>query len=658
MGYSLSLTESCTLFQSLDVNGDGLVSLEELQRAIMHPKLLSDLPISPRGLVMSVVKKKQSFTALQMLTRNLPVSHDDTLLMPPLPLRSTTGSTGSNIQKRFRHRRQNRGRENYELKLHVKQKQLQSFKNEIQECDEYLTMLQHRIKGEQSNWDLYWSALAEQSALVLQTWTRTHLSAQKVKKMRRLKASIVLQKHIRRILEERRFKCLIAMILIQQTARQWNAKAYVQLIRKTKHHAATIIQKHSRRKEAYRLYSYLSRAHVATTRAILQDHFERKNVVVVQRQWRRFCERRKCYRLRVVANAVVLRKLINHAPGRVPDLDDWTIEEELDSLLRKYREWNPQKYYRFRARTPDKVIDIRKRRGLEQQYRARMKEQNKISSISSISCNNLRKETKKVNEKMTQQQHQHQHHGGSHTKQHQTHLNEHDHHFHETPQPQFTKILEERKMHTFARGTTIQYKVRWRGADSKEGWLSREMIMEPNLFPEHCRDIVHRHERAMVQQHHEEHRNHLDEKATIIQRTIFRGCSARLHLWKAQEAAITIQTCYRVGKGKLEARRERLLAERYTRQIEQEQNEMQKQQLKFGDLDKAHTSIGEISCIIQSLQQDLQNEEVSNNRSNSRWTCLKCSYDNEKEHEKCALCLKKRPARDLQGLSHGLSNHE
>ena len=322
MGYSLSLTESCTLFQSLDVNGDGLVSLEELQRAIMHPKLLSDLPISPRGLVMSVVKKKQSFTALQMLTRNLPVSHDDTLLMPPLPLRSTTGSTGSNIQKRFRHRRQNRGRENYELKLHVKQKQLQSFKNEIQECDEYLTMLQHRIKGEQSNWDLYWSALAEQSALVLQTWTRTHLSAQKVKKMRRLKASIVLQKHIRRILEERRFKCLIAMILIQQTARQWNAKAYVQLIRKTKHHAATIIQKHSRRKEAYRLYSYLSRAHVATTRAILQDHFERKNVVVVQRQWRRFCERRKCYRLRVVANAVVLRKLINHAPGRVPDLDD------------------------------------------------------------------------------------------------------------------------------------------------------------------------------------------------------------------------------------------------------------------------------------------------------------------------------------------------
>ena len=96
---------------------------------------------------------------------------------------------------------------------------------------------------------------------------------------------------------------------------------------------------------------------------ILRDHMERKNVVVLQRQYRRFSERRRCYRFRVVANAVVLRNTLKKTPGRVLGLDTWSIEEELQRLLDSYRKWNPKNYYRFlRSKTPEMVIKIRQKR--------------------------------------------------------------------------------------------------------------------------------------------------------------------------------------------------------------------------------------------------------------------------------------------------------
>ena len=61
-------------------------------------------------------------------------------------------------------------------------------------------------------------------------------------------------------------------------------------------------------------------------------------------------------------------------PGRVPNLNQRTIEEELDHLLRKYRSWNNKTYYRFRAKTPELIVQIRKKRNVEMMYRLRMKE--------------------------------------------------------------------------------------------------------------------------------------------------------------------------------------------------------------------------------------------------------------------------------------------
>ena len=98
------------------------------------------------------------------------------------------------------------------------------------------------------------------------------------------------------------------------------------------------------------------------------------SVVKIQKQWRRFISRRKCYRFRIVANAVLLRVIMLKTPGRVPNLNQRTIEEELDHLLRKYRSWNNKTYYRFRAKTPDLIVQIRKKRNVELMYRLRMKE--------------------------------------------------------------------------------------------------------------------------------------------------------------------------------------------------------------------------------------------------------------------------------------------
>lgn len=93
-------------------------------------------------------------------------------------------------------------------------------------------------------------------------------------------------------------------------------------------------------------------------------------------------------------------------------------------------------------------------------------------------------------------QHVTQHH---HTTEHkEKHLKKSDHHYHEKRQPQFTTIVNEKKWHTFARGEMVDYKVRWRGADAIESWISRDFIInqvKEKLFPKHCLDIVHNYEK-------------------------------------------------------------------------------------------------------------------------------------------------------------------
>lgn len=158
---------------------------------------------------------------------------------------------------------------------------------------------------------------------------------------------------------------------------------------------------------------------------------------------------------------------------------------------------------------------------------------------------------------------------------------------------------------------------------------------------------------------HEEHQSNLGDMATMIQKTIFRGCKIRLQVWHMQQAAVSIQTCYRAGKGKLNTRRERLLKERYQKQILLEKENFIKKNNKFSNLDKMHTTMGEISCIVSQLQNDLCNEcvevdmdgVVTVNTLPGGWICLVCDYENEKHVERCDLCLKKRPTLNVQGMA-------
>ena len=409
----------------------------------------------------------------------------------------------------------------------------------------------------------------------------------------------------------------------------------------------------------------------------MQDHVERKHIVLIQRQYQRFCERRKCFRFRVVANAALLRHQLKQTPGRVLGLNTWTIVEELDRVLRQYREWNPKPYYRFRSTTPDMVMRIRKKRERTMLYLHQREEEKKKKEQEALTNEKeeeerrrrnemVSTETERKNERKTKKKSERDVEKDEQVaskkkmlqkkkEKNYDHLSKDDHHHNEKPRPMFTTILDERKFHTFAKGEIVQYKVRWRGADVYESWIDRRMMLDTSIFPPHCQDIVYKHETNITHREHQQMKTMLDSAATIIQTYIYRGCFARMLLTSARDAAILIQTFYHAKKGTLEPRREMLLAARFAAQIEREEKDRFHEMNKFnrwGGEEMNLSFVGEISSIIHDLQKDLRKENIAVDENGhvkvikvlDGWTCNLCNYENEKELKKCDLCLKRRPA--------------
>jgi hypothetical protein len=522
--------------------------------------------------------------------------------------------------------------------------------------------------------------------------------------------------HRARLLYERKK----ATVVVQAYFRRWGAIKNVARLRSRCNNAAIYIQKYSRQWYARKMLYEMVEEHRLTILVIMKDHQFRTCATVVQRQWRRFVERRKCYRFRVVANAVVLKMKLNKSPGRIVDLSAWTVEEELDRILLEYRKWNPKKYYRtsiHRRKLPQYIMNIQNNRQSIKKYHLELLFASALHVPHAVRFKLGTHMSSRVTKKIKGHQHdvvrdyaqQEDHHKSVHNTTYQmlhptatathaiigttnptktenstatttttTTTTNHPHprrhhsrpHHHEHRAPAFTTILDERKFHTFACGTITQYKVRWRGADCKESWMARKILMDPTIFSKHCIGIVEFHEKKMVAHALHQSNQNMEQSAMFIQKTIFRGCLARLHLWQAQRAALTIQTYYRASHGKLEQRRNKLLKARWNALMMKERNDIEinesrKQtfavphagagEIKFNDLvhPTSHPIAGEISSIVSQLQTDLKQEvsRVVNGKTyvvtmTHSWICLACEFENEFERSKCELCYKNRPPKD------------
>jgi hypothetical protein len=676
MGYELSLTETQSLFSYIDINQDGFISFDEMKNVLSLTRNCQMNPPSKKPIISkkspnnntncNKTFKLLSPTKLEVVEHLFTPKKLD-MLSPSRP------KSNLKIRKDF----QQWNRYCCKTKAFVQKKLNRQYsKNDflhlVDGCNVLVQSLKTRVFNEYEEWDLYWNDVGQKNAITIQNWMRHIFIRNEIFKKKCNKGAILLQTRWRGTRARELFAKKKALMVLQSLFRMWLACAKVNELRYRTLLAVVCIQKYARQWEAKSLYKNMINIHKLTAKAILKDHQIRKCTTVIQKQWRRYRERGKCYRFRLLANAIVLKIKMKKTPGRIFKSRDWTIEEELDRLLKEWKAWNPKKYFKKnKSKNTDLLVNIERNRIRVKNYEDEiilefMKYLNKSEKEVelNISCKKTKQSPKQSPKHSVKQHFSHL------TETQLKRLEKHDHHNNERPQPSYTMIVDERKLRTFASGTIIQYKVRWRGADSKESWLSREMLMDETIFSNHCINLLKFYEKKKLLIEEKQNLQNLDKMAIIIQKTIFRGCLARLHLYHSQKAALTIQTYFRASHGKLEKRRNKLLKLRYENLVNKEKSLNERNIIKKrGERNNliqsstelmrlnedmvhhpiSHSILSETSCIISQIQKDLKEEVLRtiNGKTfvvtmNNSWICLKCEFENDDNEFKCELCYKKR----------------
>ncbi len=722
LGVPLSLREVSALFDTIDEDGDGTIGYRELHDAVMRDEaLLLSPPRHAQRPRAQTAGRRSPHSKLQSLFSTMP-----TMPVPTRPATSAAASPHSNTSRlRLRGPRRRPRRKNIRAiptspsrgeQLRSESRISTAFDAEVHECDAMVARLTGRVERELEEWSEFWSQEYAVSAVNIQRVVRGVHGRARCLRIRRREAAVAAQKTVRKWQAASRFAQVLSALRIQTQFRRASATRFVAWTRATKNAASTTIQSGVRRWWAVVYRNHLLREREATVAIIVQDHERRHCAAVIQRQWRRHVSRRKVYRFRVVVQAVLVGLFDQRGPGRFNDRET-SVEEELDEALLEFRARNPKRWHKkWRDGKPcERAEENRKRRRLDKLYRdsspaavtpsetvssrrsaaaARREEtealiascldpslwapieadelhrlhqfrQEKARKRREIEAAKWEDPEAKLHHRVRDPAHpdqRHEHHKRTAPVHRRTSTGN-------TPRPTLTAVLEKRTHDTLYQGTLVEYLVRWRGAAGTTCWVPRSLLLAEGEFSAACRRLVQAHEEQEQAQEARVSLMLLHQAATEILR-IVRGFLGRTRLVRAQEAALLIQTTYRRGKGKLEERRQRLLAARYARNVAREQAELHAQEAaarERGDgaawetrkRTEAGKSVvgGEIGATIQDLCLGLQSlpddDEAGSFPVPGGWRCCEknCRYLNEAEFMRCELCFQKRPPENLQELT-------
>jgi hypothetical protein len=179
MGYVLSLSESQSLFNYIDENNDGLISLLELQSVFNQHRIdqPSDQPLprtprasrtpraprTPRTFKTTPIKKENIFVFPAIPPTKLELMDSKVQLLPPAKPRPRFKK--STVIKPQRKRKQPHPQEQ------VDQWQ-DDFLNQVKSCEQLVQSLQQRVTTEFMEWTNYWNEIGAQNAIVIQQWIR------------------------------------------------------------------------------------------------------------------------------------------------------------------------------------------------------------------------------------------------------------------------------------------------------------------------------------------------------------------------------------------------------------------------------------------------------------------------------------------------------
>ena len=183
------------------------------------------------------------------------------------------------------------------------------FQNEIGECDKLLDIVKYRKSVELTAWETYWEDVGHGAARKIQNGFRSKLARDIVNRVKKDRASVVIQKMYRCKQARRELRLRKAILLIQRVyrGRLSRVKTAVQLAKDKA--SVIIVQKCVRRTLTQMKARLLKAKRDERMRVIKQQHIERLSARRIQRSFREYRKRMQGYRFRIVVQAARAKKI-------------------------------------------------------------------------------------------------------------------------------------------------------------------------------------------------------------------------------------------------------------------------------------------------------------------------------------------------------------
>ena len=650
LGIQLSPSELDDFFDILDTSGGGFVSFQDLFQAIASNRsasLSKDLHksnqrISPHSKFSHGLKDSPP---LQKIVKSMEISEARKLLSPP-----------------------------------ASESLDEEFKRELGKLEKAVKFLHDRVHDERSEWHNFWMAVARRSSILIQSRVRGWLAR------RRLGTAILCRWNLRL------HSIAVAMAVLQKWKHHLNARTIQKYIRRHIHARRTLVYRRERTKAVIAIQS---RGRIFLTQRCVRAKRRKQNMKrqrsallkkqqdaagKIQLQWRRNQSRRIGRRFRYVVQAarsiVIQRRSRRFVFGSNP-----SIKSELAAALEELKRENDVITGHKNSTDSNKIrksvlaeLGAEKKRSLPSNtiaYRSISVKNSEAPSNSPAgkSSSTPRQHNRGVvqNTKFKSRNHKinQKNRGFAPTKSMEENvvntpnsldtfivLNKaRQRSLRALAKPTVVSILDRKLIETLSGDPIVEFRVRWK--KGKESWISKKVLLDESFFDSETKVMVSNFEGMLRRKEEEENLRLLHEAITLLQAEV-RGFICRHEYYLMQTSALRIQSMYRARAGRLEGRRQQLLAARYKKR----KIEMAKKRLSQSDVVPKD---GEVTSILAEVQASLKKGiliDNSNAASKRMWRCTVCKFENERTDKTCALCRAEKPKSAMLALHRQKKRNE